>query len=85
MDKSIFGIILTSGDTLVCEIEQIFSEQEEPNCSLINPYKVLEDNSLLKWPSVSDQNIVEIHSRNIITILVPKEEIMNKYLELTAE
>lgn len=84
MDKNIFGVILTSGDNLICEIEQIFSEQEEPNCSLINPYKVLEDNSLIKWPTITNESSVEIHSRNILSILKPKEEIIKQYLELTA-
>ena len=40
--------------------------------------------NLTPWPDITDQREMMIHSDSILTIVDPKEEIIEKYLELTA-
>jgi hypothetical protein len=39
---------------------------------------------LVPWPEVSGQNELMLRSSDILTVVEPKEEIIQKYLELTA-
>jgi hypothetical protein len=69
---------------LVTEIVEVGSELGEPDCKLINPCKIDEEGNLTLWPDVTDQREMMIHSDSILTIVDPKPEIVEKYLELTA-
>jgi hypothetical protein len=71
-------------NVIITEIIEIGSELGEPDCKLINPYKIDVDGNLSLWPEVTDQRELMIHSDSILTIVDPKEEIVEKYLELTA-
>jgi hypothetical protein len=51
---------------------------------LINPFKIDAEGNLKPWPDMTDQREMMIHSDSILTIVDPKEEIVQKYLELTA-
>jgi hypothetical protein len=69
---------------LVTEIVEVGSELGEPDCKLINPCKIDEEGNLTLWPDVTNQREMMIHSDSILTIVDPKPEIVEKYLELTA-
>jgi len=71
-------------NVIITEIIEIGSELGEPDCKLINPYKIDVDGNLFPWPEVTDQRELMIHSDSILTIVDPKGEIVEKYLELTA-
>jgi len=85
MDDVIRCIILKNHLKIICAIEQIFGDPGESDCRLINPY-LYENGELVKWlDEVTEQNEIEIFSSNILTHVEPKKEIIEKYLELTAE
>jgi hypothetical protein len=71
-------------NVIVTEIVEVGSELGEPDCKLINPYKIDSEGNLTVWPDMTDQIEIMIHSDSILTIVDPKEEIIEKYLELTA-
>lgn len=87
--KNLKSLILNNNINLISQIEQVYSELGEPDCKLINPYQLLknsytEEVYLEVWPDYTTQREVMISSSNILTIVEPKEEIIKKYLELTA-
>ena len=51
---------------------------------IYDPYQINAEGELTPWPEVTDQREMMIHSDSILTIVDPKEEIVTKYLELTA-
>jgi hypothetical protein len=84
MVKSIKCLLLKVDNVIITEIIEVGSELGEPDCKLINPYKIDGDGNLTPWPDVTDQREMMIHSDSILTIVTPKEDIIEKYLELTA-
>jgi hypothetical protein len=77
-------LLLKVDNVIVTEIEEVPSELGEPDCRIINPYQINAEGELTPWPEVTDQREMMIHSDSILTIVDPKEEIVTKYLELTA-
>lgn len=84
MDKTIKCLLLKVDNVLITEIQEVSTELGEPDCRLINPYQINEKGDLTPWPEVTDQREMMIHSDSILTIVDPKQEIIDKYLELTA-
>ncbi len=83
-DKVVKCILIGVDTVIITEMEELFADIGEPDCKLINPYKIDVEGNLTVWPDVSDQREMMIHSDSILTIVDPKEEIVQKYLELTA-
>jgi hypothetical protein len=77
-------LLLKVDNVIVTEIEEVPSELGEPDCRIVNPYQINAEGELTPWPEVTDQREMMIHSDSILTIVDPKEEIVTKYLELTA-
>ena len=84
MEKTIKCLLLKIDNVIVTEIIEVGSELGEPDCKLINPYCIDSEGNLTPWPNVTDQREMMIHSVSILTIVDPKEEIVEKYLKLTA-
>lgn len=84
MEKIIKCLLLKIDSVIVTEIIEVGSELGEPDCKLINPYKIDAEGNLILWPEVTDQTEIMIHSDSILTIVDPKLEIIEKYLELTS-
>lgn len=76
-------LLLKVDTVIVSEIIEVGSEIGEPDCKLINPYEIDDEGNLTLWPDVTDQREMMIHSDSILTIVDPKPEIIEKYLELT--
>ena len=74
-------LILKIGIILISEISEIGGDVGEPDCQLINPFKICDDGSLVRWPSVTDQRSMKIHSDSILTIVDPNPNILGKYKE----
>ena len=74
-------ILLTNNIVLLAEIEEVGAEIGEPDCKLVNPYRLnLSDSTLSPWMiDVSDQSIYMISSDKILTIADPTEELLEKY------
>ena len=84
MGKTVKCLLLKVDTVLVTEIIEVGSELGEPDCKLINPCKIDTEGNLVLWPDITDQREMMIHSDSILTIVDPKPEIIQKYLELTA-
>ncbi len=84
MSKIVKCLLLKVDNVIVTEIEEVPSELGEPDCRIINPYQINSEGELTPWPEVTDQREMMIHSDSILTIVDPKPEIVEKYLELTA-
>jgi hypothetical protein len=85
MDKTIKCLLTDVDAVLISEVVEIDAEFGDPDWKLINPYKIDSQGNLTPWPNVSEQREIKIISDNILTVVDPKPEIIEKYLELTAE
>jgi hypothetical protein len=87
MEQIIKCLLLKNDTVLISEIVEVGSELGEPDCKLTNPFRLVNQSNtyvLEPWIDYSNQNEFMIHSDSILTIVDPKEEIIEKYLELTA-
>jgi len=84
MDKIIKCLLVNVDDVLISEVVELETDFGDPDWKLINPYKIDSEGNLKSWPEVSDQREIKIISDNVLTVVDPKPEIIEKYLELTA-
>lgn len=88
MDSEIQVIVLVNGTTIISKIAAMVSELGEPDCKLIKPMEIVKDVvgniSLKNWLSdlTDDTNAVMISSDKILTLVDPKETLLNDYLTL---
>lgn len=77
-------IVLVNGQTIISKIAAVVSELGEPDCKLINPYQIV-DGKLTSWLSeLTDvTDAIMISSDKILTLVDPKETLLNDYLTLT--
>lgn len=83
MDRTVKCLLLKNNQVIVSEIVEVGSDLGEPDCKLINPF-LLENQELITWLDFTDQNELMIHSDSIMTIADPKEELLAKYFEMIA-
>jgi hypothetical protein len=83
MDSEIQVIVLVNGTTIISKIAAMVSELGEPDCKLINPYQLV-DGKLTSWLSELTDNTdaIMISSDKILTLVDPKETLLNDYLTL---
>jgi hypothetical protein len=73
-------LLIQTGQVLISEIEEVVCDIGEPDCKLINPFLISGD-QLLPWmDEYTDQKFVLISSQNIITIVEPNKNLLEKYL-----
>ena len=82
MERNVKCLLLKINMVLITEIAEFGSQLGEPDCKLINPHQIDSEGNLIPWPDITDQNEMLIHSDSILTIVDPKKEIVEKYLEL---
>lgn len=83
-NKTIMLILLINNTFLISEIEEVVVDFGEPNCRLINPYSISGENDMTPWiENYTSSNELMISSDKILTIVEPKEKLLEKYLELT--
>ena len=72
--QTIKCLLLKNDTVLITEIIEVGSELGEPDCKLVNPFKVV-DNRLQPWLDFTDQTELMIHSDSILTIVDPTPEL----------
>jgi hypothetical protein len=76
-------IHLCTKELLISKIEEVSSELGEPDCKLVNPYLLIEEDMIVTmepWmSSYTSQNDYMIHSDKILTIADPKPTLIEKY------
>jgi hypothetical protein len=84
-DYEIQIIILFGGTVLITKIAPVVSELGEPDCKLLNPYKIIHSgDDMIPWMNeYTDEDEFMISSDKILTILEPKPKFIEKYLERT--
>ena len=77
-------IVLIDKTILISRILAVVSELGEPDCKLIFPYQVI-NGQLIPWLSDFTDNTedIMISSDKILTLVDPKQTLLNDYLELT--
>jgi hypothetical protein len=73
-------IVLTNGLNLIAQIQEVTTELGEPDCRLVEPYVIKEQNTLEPWLlNITNQNEVMISSDKILTLVDPKTTLLAKY------
>ena len=68
---------------LVSQIEEIGADIGQPDCKLIEPFIVGDNNTLSPWlVDVSSENVFMLSSDKILTLVDPKPTILEKYQDL---
>ena len=85
MAKTVKIVQLTTNQTLISEVAEIAAVVPgEPDCKLINPFVVKEDNVLEPWLlNVTKDDIFMMSSDKILTLVDPTPTLLEKYLDLT--
>ena len=85
MAKTVKIVQLTTNHTLISEVAEIAAVVPgEPDCKLINPFIVKEDNVLEPWLlNVTKDDIFMMSSDKILTLVDPTPTLLEKYLDLT--
>ena len=88
MQKIIKCLLLKNDTVLVSEIVEVGSELGEPDCKLIDPYKLVRQGDLYtleSWIDYSAQKEFMLHSDSILTMVQPDKDQLDKYQTLTAK
>ena len=85
MEKQIQLIVLTNNLKLVSQIEEMpAAVPGEPDCKLIEPFTIGEQDTLSPWLVEStNQNEFMLSSDKILTLVDPKPTLLEKYENLT--
>ena len=85
MAKTVKIVQLTTNQTLISEIAEIAAVVPgEPDCKLLNPFVVKEDNVLEPWLlNVTKDDIFMMSADKILTLVDPTPTLLEKYLDLT--
>ena len=85
MDQIVKVIHLTTNQILISEIAEIAAVVPgEPDCKLVNPFIIKEDQTLEPWLlNVTKDDIFMISSDKILTLAEPTPTLLEKYIDLT--
>jgi len=85
MDQIVKLIHLTTNQILISEIAEIAAVVPgEPDCKLVNPFTIKEDQTLEPWLlNVTKDDIFMISSDKILTLAEPTPTLLEKYIDLT--
>jgi len=76
-------LILTTKEMLVSQIEEVGADIGEPDCKLIEPYILGEQDTLSPWlVDVTNQHEFMLSSDKILTLVDPKPTLLEKYEKL---
>jgi len=76
-------LVLTNHSRLVSQIEEIGADIGQPDCKLIEPFIVGDNNTLSPWlVDVTSENVFMLSSDKILTLVDPKPTILEKYQDL---
>jgi hypothetical protein len=73
-------VVLMSGTKLIATLEEVTTELGEPDCKLVEPYVITDNDTLEPWLlNITNQNEVMISSDKILTLVEPKTTLLAKY------
>ena len=85
MEQIVKIVHLTTNQILITELAEIAAVVPgEPDCKMINPFTIKEDQTLEPWLlSVTKDDIFMISSDKILTLAEPTPTLLEKYIDLT--
>ena len=85
MEQIVKIIHLTTNQILITELAEVAAVVPgEPDCKMINPFTIKEDQTLEPWLlSVTKDDIFMISSDKILTLAEPTPTLLEKYIDLT--
>ena len=85
MDQIVKVIHLTTNQILITELAEVAAVVPgEPDCKMINPFTIKEDQTLEPWLlNVTKDDIFMISSDKILTLADPTPTLLEKYIDLT--
>ena len=86
MEKIIKVIVLVNQQILISQIEEIGADIGEPDCKLINPFIIKEQNILEPFLlGITKQDDFMMSSDKILTLADPTPTLLEKYEDLIKE
>jgi len=80
--RQIKCLLTLTNDKLITEIEEVISEIGEPDCKLINPC-IISNDELIPWLSeVTNQTVLMMSSDKILTLVDPKPQLLKEYNQM---
>ena len=85
MDQIVKIAHLTTNQILITELAEVAAVVPgEPDCKMINPFIIKEDQTLEPWLlNVTKDDIFMISSDKILTLADPTPTLLEKYIDLT--
>ena len=85
MDQIVKIAHLTTNQILITELAEVAAVVPgEPDCKMINPFTIKEDQTLEPWLLyVTKDDIFMISSDKILTLADPTPTLLEKYIDLT--
>jgi len=85
VDQIVKIIHLTTNQILITELAEVAAVVPgEPDCKMINPFTIKEDQTLEPWLlNVTKDDIFMISSDKILTLADPTPTLLEKYIDLT--
>jgi len=85
VDQIVKIVHLTTNQILITELAEVAAVVPgEPDCKMINPFTIKEDQTLEPWLlSVTKDDIFMISSDKILTLADPTPTLLEKYIDLT--
>ena len=88
MDQIVKCLLLKNDTVLITEIVEVGADIGEPDCKLINPFRMVKATSdsyvLEPWIDFSPQTEYMISSESILTLADPTPDLLSKYFEMIA-
>ena len=84
MDQIVKIVHLTTNQILITELAEVAAVVPgEPDCKMINPFTIKEDQTLEPWLlNVTKDDIFMISSDKILTLADPTPTLLEKYIDL---
>jgi hypothetical protein len=85
VDQIVKIVHLTTNQILITELAEVAAVVPgEPDCKMINPFTIKEDQTLEPWLlNVTKDDIFMISSDKILTLADPTPTLLEKYIDLT--
>ena len=85
MDQIVKIVHLTTNQILITELAEVAAVVPgEPDCKMINPFTIKEDQTLEPWLlNVTKDDIFMISADKILTLAEPTPTLLEKYIDLT--
>ena len=84
--KNVQCLIFRDDFVVISEVVEVISEIGDPDCKLINPYRVVNGDNpeerIVPWLDFTSQSDIMMRSSDVLTFVEPTPELLAQYLTL---